>query len=124
MQLVSRLLFFLNKLIQPTVESIQLLNHHFFDLKYYLNPNASEQNFAHQLNISVEKLNLISLNYYNYSFEFLINEKRYQHFLKEMQNPLNANLTIHSILNLCGFGSSSYFVDFIDNRNENLYASN
>jgi hypothetical protein len=68
-----------------------------------LNPIASEQNFAQQLNITVEKLNLISQYYYNNSFEFLMNEKRYQHFLKEMQNPLNANLTIHSIFEFMWF---------------------
>jgi hypothetical protein len=123
MQLVSQLILFLNKLISPKEESVHLFKYHFFDLKYYLNPIASQQNFAQQLNISVEKLNLISLYYYNYSFEFLINEKRYQHFLKEMQNPLHANLTVKSILQSCGFGSISCFVDFIDNRNKNLYAS-
>ena len=123
MQLSSRLVLFLNKLISPTGELIHQFKYHFFDLKYFLNPIASEQNFAQQLNISVEKLNLISQYYYNYSFEFLINEKRYQHFLKEMQNPLHANLTVKSILQSCGFGSSSCFVDFINIRNKNLYTS-
>lgn len=124
MQLVSRLLLFLNKLISPREESIYLFEHHFFDLKYYLNPIASEQNFAQQLNITVEKLNLISQYYYNNSFEFLMNEKRYQYFLKEMQNPLNANLSVKSILHSCGFGNSTAFVDFINQRNKNLYAIN
>ena len=123
MQLYSRLISFLNKLISPTEDLIHLFNYYFFDLKYYLNPTASEQNFAQQLNISVEKLNLISLHYYNNSFELLLNEKRYQHFLKEMQNPLNANLTVKSILHSCGFGNSSGFVTFINQRNKNLYAS-
>lgn len=50
----------------------KLLDHYFFDLKYYLNQAASIEGFSHLLNISTEQLDQISKAHYSKSFDLFI----------------------------------------------------
>lgn len=49
-------------------------------------------------------------------FQLLVNEYRYKHFVEEIENPINANLSIESIINLCGFNSNDNFVEYVKEK--------
>ena len=93
-----------------------VFDHHFFELKYYLHKEASIEDFAILLNIGDQQLAEISNNYYNVTFQMLINENRYKHFLQELESPLNANLTIESIVKLCGYENNDRFVEYVNEK--------
>lgn len=88
-----------------------MFDHYFFDFKYFLQKNASAENFATILNIEVKRLDKISISYYGLSFIDLINENRYQLFMQELKHPFNDNLTIHSLINLSGFENYECFIN-------------
>ena len=93
-----------------------VFDHYFFDLKYYLQKDASIKYFSHLLKVRAEKVDEISKVYYALSFQLLVNEYRYKHFVEEIENPINANLSIESIINLCGFDSNDNFVDYVKEK--------
>jgi len=90
-----------------------VFDHYFFDLKYYLNKDASVEHFADMLNTNPEKLERIAITYYRNAFHLLINENRYKHFLSEFESPFNTNLSIESIIKFCGFESNEDFVEYV-----------
>jgi len=100
---------------EPTNKTV--FEHYFFDLKYYLHPTASIQDFSNLLNISPNQLNHISKVNYDCLFENLLNEHRYKHFLNELESPINSNLTIESIFKLSGFEDNGKFKEFLQSKN-------
>ncbi|MFM6993585.1 MAG: hypothetical protein ACKOWO_00555 [Sediminibacterium sp.] len=86
-----------------------LFDHHFFVNKYYLHKSANSDDLARKLNISNEALEQLSLNHYTMGFETLRDMYRFQHFWNEFTNPVNADLSVQSIISLCGFASSQEF---------------
>ena len=108
--------FFKNFFSKPHLssnDSKSVFDHYFFDSNYYLQPNASIENFSILLNISPDQLNNISKVYYNCLFEKLLNQQRYVYFLDELNNPINANLSMESVIKLCGFQNEEKFVKYL-----------
>ena len=99
----------------------EILEHYFFENKYYLFSHASEDDFAKLLNISKEKLNSYSKFYFDQSFQDLINESRYNHVIEEFQNPINTDMPIDSVIKLCGFENNQAFVEYVKEKDENSY---
>ena len=97
-----------------------VFDHYFFDLKYYLHKDASIQDFSLLLHVSSEKLNKIAEDSYNLTFPILINEYRYRHCMEELNNPVNANLSIDSIIKLCGYTANDKFVEFVKERHKDI----
>ena len=94
-----------------------VFDHYFFDSKYYLQPNASIEDLSSLLNISPDQLDYISKVNYNCLFEILLNEHRYIYFLEELSNPINSDLTMDSIIKLCGFQDNEKFVQYYTQKN-------
>lgn len=103
-----------NRLNDPTCKTV--FDHYFFDLKYYLHKDASIKDLSNLLNISIQKLDQISIEYYACSCESLINEYRYKHLIAELESPLNSSLTIDSIMKLSGFENNIQFSDFVKSK--------
>ena len=97
--------------------SKNLFDHYFFDLKYYLHKDASVGNFALLLNISIDKVSQISTTYYHYSFQELVNEHRCKQLMFELERPMNAGLSIESIIKLSGFEGNNQYVAYIKSKN-------
>lgn len=118
--LVPSLLNIFKSLISPFDQKSKgmkdIFDHHFFEQKYFLQPSASEHDFADRLNISLENLNQISKTFYFRPFSYLIEEHRYQHFMKEFENPLNADLPFESIIKLSGFENNDSFIQFVHEK--------
>ena len=102
------------RLNDPTSKTV--FDHYFLDFKYYLQKNASAEDFAPILNIKIESLDKISISYYGLSFIELINEYRYKHFMQEMKNPFNENLTIESLIKLSGFDNNESFATYVKEK--------
>jgi len=102
-------------------DSKLVFDHYFFDLKYYLHKDASTEDFSGLLAISPEKLDQISKVNYSIPFELLLNEHRYIHFMNELENSVNANLSFESIIKLCGYENNDKFVDFIKEKRTNRH---
>jgi hypothetical protein len=100
--------------------SKNVFDHYFFDSKYYLNPTASAEDFSVLLNISPDQLDKISKVYYNCLFETLLNEHRYKYFLDELNNPINSNLTMDSIIKLSGYYDKDEFLEIVKNHKNNI----
>ena len=96
---------------EPTSKTV--FDHYFFESKYYLQPTASSEDFSSLLNISTEQLDHISKIYYNCLFEKLLNEHRYDYFLDELNNPINSNLTMDSIIKHCGYDDKDKFLEVV-----------
>lgn len=96
----------------------KLLAHYFFDLKYYLNQDASIEGFSHLLNISTEQLDQIAIALYSKSFDLLLNEYRYGHFMKEIQSPINDNLLLESIFKLSGFENNEKYIEYVQQKKD------
>ena len=105
------------RLNDPTSKTV--FDHYFLDFKYYLQKNASAEDFAPILNIKIESLDKISISYYGLSFIELINEYRNKHFLQEMEHPFNDNLTIESLIKLSGFDNNESFVKYAKEKQNN-----
>ena len=108
-------LFIKNRLIDPA--SKILFDHHFFDLKYYLHQDSSNEKFSILLNITPEKLDQIAQKHYGSSFQILLNECRYRHLMDELESPINSTLSIESIFKLSGFAGNENFVDYLNTKN-------
>jgi len=111
--------FFMGLIGKQSSDSTPIKNvfdHYFFDLKYYLQKDASIKYFSHLLKVNDEKVDEISTVYYTVPFQLLVNEYRYMHFMEEIENPINADLSIESIINLCGFNSNDNFVDYVKEK--------
>jgi hypothetical protein len=112
---------FLLKFRQNDATSKNVFDHYFFDLKYYLHKDASIEDFSTLLNIYPEQLDQISRTFYNSSFEILLNEHRYIHFINELESPVNSNLSFESIIKLCGYEDNSKFVEYVNKKNTKSY---
>jgi len=97
-----------------------VFDHYFFDLKYYLQKDASIEDFSKLLNISIQILEKISIEKYTCSFNILLNENRYKHLITEFGSPLISNMSINSILKLCGFDNNENFVEYIKYRTDSI----
>jgi len=106
-----------HRLNEPASKNV--FDHYFFDLKYFLHQDASIEKFASFLNISIEKLEHISNSYYILSFDALLNETRYKHFIDELESPYNQNLPIETIIKICGFENNNTFSNFVKERHIN-----
>lgn len=98
----------------------ETFDHYFFDLKYYLKPSASLEEFSNLLKISVIRVNNISQSHYFLTFDKLIYEHRYIHIMSEFNNPVNANMSLDAIVKLSGYEDGSSFADFIKKRKEKI----
>ena len=116
MTLIHFLKSFFFKFGQNDSTSKKVFDHYFFDSKYYLQKNASSEDFAPVLNIEAERLDKISMSYYGLLFIELINEYRYQHFMQEMKNPFNENLTIENLIKLSGFDNNESFATYVKEK--------
>jgi len=108
--------FFKNFFSKPHLssnDSKSVFDHYFFGQKYYLRKEASTDDFSSLLEISPEKLDQFSKANYSIPFELLLNEHRYIHFMNELENSVNANLSFESIIKLCGYENNDKFVDFV-----------
>jgi AraC-like DNA-binding protein len=101
------------KYLFKDTSSKNVFDHYFFDLKYYLHQDASIENFAFLLNITSNKVAQIAATYYNCSFQVLLNEHRCNHVVLELNNPVNAGLSMESIVKLSGFESSEQYSDYL-----------
>lgn len=95
-----------------------LFDHHFFKNQYYLHKSASVQGIAKILNINKVDVNQIALKYYGADFETLCNNYRFNQFWTEFNNPINADLTVESIMNIAGFNSNDQFSASLLKRKE------
>jgi len=112
---------FLRGLVQhhsfKTPTPSKLFEYYFFDHKYYLHQDSTTENFANLLKISVEEVDHISTSYHGVNFTALIDLHRYQFLIKELENPINANLSIESVIKLCGFENIQSFYHSIKSKN-------
>jgi hypothetical protein len=118
---MSLFIFFkdlLSRFTSSDASAKNVFDHYFFDLKYYLNKDASVEHFAHLLNCKSEKLDRIAINYYGNEFDLLINEYRYKHFMSEFESPYNKNLSIESVIKFSGFDSNDDFVEYVKEMQE------
>lgn len=119
MQILTRFTDFINMLFSSKPGFNNIFDHYFFEQKYYLHASASLVNFAKLLNTNADKLNHISRKYNSSSFEELIQQSRYEHLLKEFQNPFNASLPIDSVIKLSGFDNNESFVNYAKEIQQN-----
>ena len=103
--------------------SKKLFDHYFFDLKYYLHQDASVGNFAHLLNITTDRVSQISTTYYHYSFQVLVNEYRCEHLMLELEHPMNAGLSMESIVKLSGFESIEKYSEYLKGNMNQIKSS-
>jgi AraC-like DNA-binding protein len=96
--------------------SKNVFDHYFFDLKYYLHQETSSEDFSLLLNISIEKLDQIAIQYYGNNFQSLLNECRYRHLMEELESPINSNISIESIIKLSGFTRNEHFDHFLKTK--------
>ena len=120
MSLIIYLKVIISKFRSSDAHDKNVFDHYFFDLKYYLNKDASVEHFADLLNSKPEKLDRIANAYYSNAFHLLINEYRYKHFLSEFESPFSANLSIDSIIKLSGFESNENFVAYVKEKQEKI----
>jgi hypothetical protein len=120
MSLIIYLKVIISKFRSSDAHDKNVFDHYFFDLKYYLNKDASVEHFADLLNSNPEKLDRIANTYYSNAFHLLINVYRYKHFLSEFESPLSANLSIDSIIKLSGFESNENFVAYVKEKQEKI----
>jgi len=106
------------KYLFKDISSKKVFDHYFFDLKYYLHHDASIENFAFLLNLTSNKVAQIATNYYNCSFQVLLNEYRCKQVILELNNPVNAALSMGSILKLSGFKSSEQYSNYLKKKYE------
>lgn len=100
-----------------TPDKKNTFDHLFFELKYYAHQNSNTEKFACLLNISPEEVDQISTSYHGVDFTRLIDQYRQQLLIKELENPINSNLPIESVIKLCGFESSESFYHSIKSKN-------
>lgn len=119
MQTFKKFFFLLISKFGPKEQRIKVLfEHHFFFNKYYLHKSANKDNLAHILNITNIQLDDLTMKSFDLDFDALIEMYRFQHFWDEFTNPVNANLSIQSIISICGFSSNQEFNNLISGHKE------
>ncbi len=111
-------LFFIKYLTKKEVRNKYLFEHHFFVNRYYLNHTANEMNMSYILNMTCTELNQTISHYYDQDFKALCDMYRFKHFWEEFTNPLNAGLSVQSIIASCGFNSTEDFNSLIADHKE------
>jgi len=119
MQILTQFTDFINMLFSSKPGFNNIFDHYFFQQKYYLHTSASVENFAKLLNTNADKLDYISKKYNMASFNELIQQARYEHLMKEFQNPFNASLPIDSVIKLSGFDNNESFVNYAKEIQQN-----
>lgn len=117
MSLFKYLRSFVSKHSFDNAAMVKLFEYYFFDHKYYLHQDSTTENFANLLNISVEEVDHISTSYHVVNFTALIDQHRCQFLIKELENPINSNLPIESVIKLCGFENIQSFYHSITSKN-------
>jgi len=119
MNLIYRInYYFIKKFGNKAKRNKVIFDHHFFVNKYYLNKSASLSNILQILNISEPELEHILQTHYALNFTTLCEMHRFRHFWEEFTNPLNADLSVQSIIELCGFRSNDEFNDLLSGHKE------
>ena len=119
MNLFPKLYLLFIKIFGKNEQRLKILfDHHFFINKYYLHKSATANDMSFKLNISTVDLDQLVFKHFNMNFQALRDMYRFQHFWAEFTNPLNANLSIHSIISLCGFASNEEFNHLISGHKE------
>ncbi len=111
-------LFYIKYLAKKESRNKYLFEHHFFTNRYYLNHSANELNMSFILNMTVSELNETILHFYEQDFKALCDMYRFKHFWEEFTNPLNAGLSVQSIISSCGFSSTEDFNTLIADHKE------
>ena len=117
MPVLSYLRNLVGRYFLTTPDKKNTFDHHFFDHKYYVNQTSSIENFAQLLNISTEEVDHISKSYHGVDFTILIYQYRHQFLIKEIENPINYNLSIESVIKLCGFENIESFYHSLKSKN-------
>lgn len=110
--------FFIKKFGNKAIRNKVIFDHHFFVNKYYLNKSASLKNIIQILNISEPELENLLQAHYALNFNTLCEMHRFRHFWEEFTNPLNADLSVQSIIELCGFSSNDEFNELLSGHKE------
>lgn len=110
--------FFIKKFGNQATRQKVVFDHHFFVNKYYLNKNASLHNIIQILNTTEHELERLLHTHYALNFTTLCDMYRFKHFWEEFTNPLNAELSVKSIIELCGFNSNDEFNDLLSGHKE------
>ena len=77
--------------------------------QYFLNPNASIENFTELMNVNASILNEYINQKTNLTFNDLVNKTRVEHFVAISSSNQYKNLTIEGLATLSGFGSKQTF---------------
>lgn len=110
--------FFIKKFGSKAIRNKVIFEHHFFVNRYYLNKQASLKSIIQILNISESEFEHLLLKHYNLNFNTLCEMYRFRHFWEEFTNPLNADLSVQSIIELCGFSSNAEFNQLLSGHKE------
>lgn len=78
---------------------------HFFTQLYFLNDNASAQDFARTINVKPDQLANFLRTKYNFTFTELINKSRIDYFVELAKRPESKLVTIESLSKQSGFSS-------------------
>lgn len=83
----------------------KLFFEHFFSRLYFLDQNASAQDFAETIEVKLEQLSGFIRTNYNLTFTELVNKSRIDYFVELAKRPESKLLTIESLSKQCGFSS-------------------
>lgn len=110
--------FLFRNFLKKETRDKYLFEHHFFVNQYFLHKSVSIDNMAKILNINTDQVNQIALSNYGMDFDMLCSKYKFQHFWSEFTNPLNAELTVESIIKSAGFNSNDDFSESIMKHKE------
>lgn len=96
-----------NRDAEHAISELDFINE-FYTKHYYLENDASLENFAIRLKISSN--DLYKFIYYNYSMTFndLVNKNRVDYFIEIIHNPKYLNFTIDALAKEAGFSSRQH----------------
>ena len=78
---------------------------HFFSRLYFLDQNASAQDFTETLDVKPDQLAGFIRTNYNFTFTELVNKSRIDYFVELAKRPESKLVTIESLSKQCGFSS-------------------
>jgi AraC-like DNA-binding protein len=84
---------------------LEVFNEAFFTQLYFLNPDASIEDFSKKNGISTEDLYRFIYNSYSSGFNDLVNENRVNYFIDVVKSKKYNNYTIDALSQMAGFSS-------------------
>jgi AraC-like DNA-binding protein len=84
---------------------LEVFNEAFFTQLYFLNPDASIEDFSKKNGISAEDLYRFIYNSYSSGFNDLVNENRVNYFIDVVKSKKYNNYTIDALSQMAGFSS-------------------